>query len=285
MPVSFFVNGLRAGPECLTLCVGDVIRPELLKMPYITLTQENIHSEHICCAFSDKKCSESYALKKKWLTEEFKNGYVFRRIDERAKVFIEYGPAEKAWVPVTAPNYLMIGCFWVSGKFKGNGHGKALLHEAIKAAKTNGKNGLVTVVGTRKFHFMSDTKWLLRQGFEICERLSSGFSLISLDLKKPGKRPYFNTSVKSGECSVKKGLVAYYSNRCPYSEYHVKESLVETAKKRKLPLKVIKLKTMQEAQSAPTPATIFSLFLDGAFITTDISACMDKRFDKIIGKK
>ena len=82
---------------------------------YITLTKENIANEHICCAFSDKKCKDSYELKKEWLKKEFDNGYVFRRIDERAKVFIEYGPAEKAWVPVNAPNYLMINCFWVSG--------------------------------------------------------------------------------------------------------------------------------------------------------------------------
>jgi len=41
---------------------------------------------------------------------------------------------------------------------------------------------------------------------------------------------------------------------------------------------------MEQAQSAPTPATIFSLFLDGQFVTTDISVCMDKRFDKIINK-
>ena len=92
---------------------------------YITLTKENIANEHICCAFSDKKCKDSYELKKEWLKKEFDNGYVFRRIDERAKVFIEYGPAEKAWVPVNAPNYLMINCFWVSGKYKGCGHGKA----------------------------------------------------------------------------------------------------------------------------------------------------------------
>jgi len=254
-------------------------------MTYLTLTKDNINSEHICCAFSDKKCSESYELKKQWLTREFDNGYVFRRIGERAKVFIEYGPTEKAWVPVTAPNYLMIGCFWVSGKYKGNGHGKALLQEAVESAKSQGKNGLVTVVGTKKFHFMSDTKWLLRQGFDICESISSGFSLISMDFNKSVKRPYFNNSVKSGECSIKKGLVAYYSNRCPYSEYHVKESLVETAKKRDLPLKVIKLDTIKNAQSAPTPATIFSLFIDGKFVTTDISVCMDSRFDKIIGKK
>ncbi len=154
---------------------------------------------------------------------------------------------------------------------------------AIEAAKSQGKDGLVTVVGTKKFHFMSDTKWLLRQGFEVCEKTSSGFSLLSLDFHKT-KKPCFNDSVKHGECPDKRGIVAYYTNRCPYSEYHVKESLVETAEKRNLPIKVIKLETMEQAQKAPTPATIFSLFLDGKFVTTDISACMDSRFDKIIGK-
>ena len=140
-------------------------------MAYITLTKENINSEHICCAFSDKKCAKSYELKKQWLTREFDNGYVFRRLDERAKVFIEYGPSEKAWVPVTAPNYTVIGCFWVSGKYKRNGHGKSLLQEAIEVAKNQGKDGLVAVVGTKKFHFMSDTKWFLGQSFEICESI------------------------------------------------------------------------------------------------------------------
>ena len=71
-----------------------------MEAKYITLTKENIEKEHICCAFSDKKCKDSYELKKTWLKNEFENGYVFRRLDERAKVFIEYGPAEKAWVPV-----------------------------------------------------------------------------------------------------------------------------------------------------------------------------------------
>ncbi|PWW83309.1 MULTISPECIES: N-acetyltransferase [Prosthecochloris] len=253
-------------------------------MAYVNLTKESIEGEHICCAFSDKKCSEGYRLKKQWLAGEFDNGYIFRRLAERAKVFIEYGPAEKAWVPVTAPHYMVIGCFWVSGRYKGKGHGKALLKEVVREAKSQGKNGLVTVVGTKKFHFMSDTKWLLSQGFEICESISSGFSLISMDFKKTKNRPCFKDSVKSGTCSIKKGIVVYYSNRCPYSECYVKEPLVETANKRNLPLKVIKLGTMEQAQSAPTPATIFSLFLDGKFITTDIGVCMDSRFDKIVGK-
>ena len=132
---------------------------------FIVLDKENIGSEHICCAISDKKCKESYEAKKGWLTKEFDNGYVFRRIDARAKVFIEYGPSEKGWVPITAPNYLLINCFWVSGRYKKQGYAKALLKSAMDDAIAQGRDGLVTVVGTKKFHFMSDTKWLLRQGF------------------------------------------------------------------------------------------------------------------------
>lgn len=46
-------------------------------MGYITVDKSNIDSEHICCAFSDKKCVDSYRLKKQWLKQEFDNGYVF----------------------------------------------------------------------------------------------------------------------------------------------------------------------------------------------------------------
>jgi len=250
----------------------------------IQLNTNNIEQEHICCAFSDKMCTDSYQAKKDWLKKEFSNGYVFRRLDERAKVFIEYGPAEKAWIPITAPNYLNINCFWISGKYKQNGYGKKLLQSAIDDAQQQNKDGLVTVVGTKKYHFMSDTKWFLRQGFEEIERISSGFSLLVRKINSNAENPHFNDSVKSGECPDKNGLVAYYSNRCPYSEFHARESLIETAENRGLPLRIIKLDTMEEAQKAPSPATIFSLFLDGRFMTTDISVCMDSRYDKIMDK-
>lgn len=251
----------------------------------ITLDKSNLDKEHICCAISDKKCKESYELKKDWLSKEFNNGYVFRRIDARAKVFIEYGPAEKGWVPIDAPNYLLINCFWVSGQYKGNGYGKELLRLALDDAKSQGRDGLVTVVGTKKFHFMSDTKWLLRQGFETVEALPTGFSLLAKKINSNANNPRFNETVINGETKNTSGLVAYFSNRCPFSEYHVKTSLTETANKRKLQLKIIKLETMEQAQSAPTPATIFSLFFNGKFITTDLSVCMDSRFDKIMDKE
>lgn len=250
----------------------------------IKLDKDNIAKEHICCAISDKKCRESYELKKQWVTKEFEKGYSFHRIDARAKVFIEYCDAEDAWVPIDAPNHLFIGCMWVSGRYKGNGYAKALLQKAIDEARERGKDGLVTVVGTKKFHFMNDGKWLLRQGFEEVERLPSGFSLLVKKLNNGGEKPIFRETVKTGECDNKDGVTVYFTNRCPFSEYHVTNSLVEVVKKRDLNLEVIKLETLEDAQNAPTPATIFSLFYNGKFITTDISVCMDSRFDKIIEK-
>ncbi len=251
----------------------------------IKLGLNNIKDEHICCAISDKKCKDSYEAKKSWLKNEFNKAYVFYRINARAKVFIEYGPSEYGWAPINAPDYLLINCFWVSGKYKGKGYGKALLQKAIDDARSQSKDGLVTVVGTKKFHFMSDTKWLLRQGFEICESLSYGFSLLVKKTNPNASNPSFKESVISGECPDKEGLVVYYSNRCPFSEYHVNTSLAETAKKRKIPLKIFKLETMEQAQNAPTPATIFSLYYNGKFITTDVSICLDSRFDKLLEKK
>ena len=252
-----------------------------MESKFIILNKENINNEHICCAFSDKKCKESYELKKEWLKNEFEKGYIFRRLDERAKVFIEYGPAESAWIPVDAPGYLMVGCFWVSGQYKGKGYAKALLQSAIDDAKQQGKAGLVTVVGTPKFHFMSDTKWLLRQGFETVEKLPSDFSLLVKKLNPAAPNPKFKDTVLSGECPDREGIVAYYTNRCPFTEYYIDNELTKTAEKQGIPLKIIKLATMEQAQSAPTPATIFSLFYNGKFVTTDVSVCIESRFEKI----
>lgn len=248
----------------------------------LQLTSQNIENEHICCAFSDKKCSEGYLLKKRWLQKEFCKDYTFVRLDARAKVFIEYGPAEMGWMPVVAPGYLLLGCFWVSGQYKGKGYAKKLLQHAIDAAKAQGKSGLVAVVGKRKFPFMGDGKWLLRQGFEACDTLDSGFELLTLKIDKDASSPRFAPSAIKGTPTTNNGFVAYYSNRCPFTEYHVNTSLVEAAQKRAIPLTIVKLETMEQAQMAPSPATIFSLYHNGKFIATDISICLDSRMDKML---
>ena len=67
-------------------------------MHYIRITKDNIDKEHICCAMSNKQS----AAKKEWLKQRFEEGLVFYRSEERGKCFIEYIPAEYAWVPIEA---------------------------------------------------------------------------------------------------------------------------------------------------------------------------------------
>lgn len=253
-----------------------------METQFITLDPENTGREHICCAFSDKKCSSGYELKKQWLTGRFADGLVFRRLNARAKVFIEYMPAEKAWVPVEAPGYLCIGCFWVAGQYKGQGYGKALLASVVEDARKQGKSGIVAVAGTKKLHYLPDAKWLLRQGFEITESLPYGFSLLVKKLHADASSPSFRNSVLGGECPEKKGLVAYYTNRCPFTDFYVNTVLKESAEKRNLPLQIIRIETYEQAQAAPSPATIFSLFYKGKYLTNDISVSLGDRLDKIL---
>ena len=250
-------------------------------MSYIKLNQENINDEHICCAFSDKKCKDGYEAKKQWLNSQLEKDFVFERLDERAKVFMETVPLKDAWVPVSDENYLYIGCFWVSGKYKKQGHAKALLQNAITRCKEKSYDGLVTIVGKKKFHFMSDTKWLLKQGFQIVDETDDDFILLVLKLNKNTQNPKFNNSVKNQDIS-KKGCVVYYSNRCPYTEYYVNEIFVDVCKKKDISLEIKKIDSLEEAKNSPTPATIFSLFYNGKFITTDISICMESKFNKIL---
>ena len=83
-------------------------------MNYIRITKENIDREHICCAMSGKQS----IAKKEWLRQRFEEGLVFYRSEERGKCFIEYIPAENAWVPIMADGWLYINCLLVSGSIR-----------------------------------------------------------------------------------------------------------------------------------------------------------------------
>ena len=80
------------------------------------ITLENIDSEHLCCAIADKKHQCGVDVKKEWLKERIAEGHTFRKLDAKGKVFIEYAPLEKAWVPVNGDNYVYIYCLWEIGR-------------------------------------------------------------------------------------------------------------------------------------------------------------------------
>ena len=67
---------------------------------HINLTLDNLDTEHICCAISDKKHQIGVSIKKQWLKKRIEEDHVFRKLDKNGKVFIEYAPIETAWVPI-----------------------------------------------------------------------------------------------------------------------------------------------------------------------------------------
>ncbi len=70
-------------------------------MEFIRVTQDNLAKEHICCAISSEKDCQVIS-KKNWLKDRFDDGLIFLKGNVRGKCFIEYLPAEKAWIPVDA---------------------------------------------------------------------------------------------------------------------------------------------------------------------------------------
>ena len=54
------------------------------------------------------------------------------------------------------------------------------------------------------------------------------------------------------------------------------------AKEKSIQFKAIHLQSKEEAQNAPTPITIYALFLDGNYITNE--QMNDKRFLKLLEK-
>ena len=49
-------------------------------------------NEHLCCIIRSKKAHPGVEAKRKWLSERLKEGHVFRKLNEKATVFIEYAP-------------------------------------------------------------------------------------------------------------------------------------------------------------------------------------------------
>ena len=106
-------------------------------MEYIRIAKDSIDAEHICCAMSGKQA----LAKEEWPKRRFDEGLVFYRSAERGKCFIEYIPAENAWVPIQADGYLHINCLWIAGAMKGHGCSNDLLRECGRDAKERGRKG------------------------------------------------------------------------------------------------------------------------------------------------
>lgn len=247
-------------------------------MNYLRITKENIDGEHICCAMSGKQS----LAKKEWLRQRFDEGLVFYRSEERGKCFIEYIPAENAWVPIDAAGYLYIDCLWIAGAMKGHGYSNDLLDECIRDARAQGRKGLCILSSEkRKREFLSDPRYLAYKGFSVADTSDAGITLMYLPLEPQAEPPRFKDCAKHPHAQGD-GFVLYYTDQCPFTYYWVPR-VEEAAREHHIPLKVIHITDREAAQSVPAPVTTYALFRDGRFVTQGIQS--DKKFLALAGVK
>lgn len=246
-------------------------------MELIKVTHENLESEHICCAIANNKDCQVMS-KKAWLKERLDEGLVFLKGNLRGKCFIEYIPAEYAWAPIKADNYMYIDCLWVSGQYKGQGYSNLLLEECVKDSKTKGKEGLVVLSSKKKMGFLSDSKYLKYKGFQTVDAADPYFELMCLPFNEIAPKPHFRSHIKENNVS-QKGFALYYSSQCPFTAKYV-PLLENVAGNRNIDFLAIHLVTTEQAQNAPFPVTMFCLCYNGEFITHEILST--KKFEKII---
>ena len=248
-------------------------------MEYIRVTKENIEKEHICCAISNNK-DVQVSSKKAWLADRFEDGLVFLKSVERGKCFIEYIPAENAWIPIEAAGYMYIDCLWVSGSLKGHGYSSDLLRECIRDSRERGKTGLCILSAAKKKPFLADPKFLKYKGFEVCDEADNGIQLLYLPFENDAPVPAFRECAKHPHIA-EKGFVLYYTHQCPFNAKYV-PVVEETAEKNGIPFKAILLGSKEEARNAPTPVTTYALFHDGEYITNE--QMNDRKFLKLAGR-
>lgn len=70
-----------------------------------------------------------------------------------------------------------------------------------------------------------------------------------------------------------------YTAQCPFTAKYV-PILQKSARNHGIPFLTRQITTAEEAQNAPTPFTMFSLFYNGMFVTHEILS--EKKFEKIL---
>ena len=248
------------------------------RMNYLRITKENIDKEHICCAMSNKQS----IVKKEWLRKRFEEGLVFYRSEERGKCFIEYIPAENAWMPICAEGYIYINCLWVSGSMKGHGYSSDLLDECIRDAKEKGRKGLCILSSEkRKKEFLSDPGYLVHKGFSVADTSANGITLMYLPFDLDAKPPKFKECARYPKVE-EEGFLLYYTDQCPFTYYWVPR-VEAAAREHNIRFKAIHITDRDSAQNVPAPVTTYALFRDGKFVTQGIQS--DKKFLALAGVK
>ncbi len=233
---------------------------------FINLTPENLADEHLCCIIRSRKPHPGVEAKRRWLAERLREGHVFRKLDRKATVFVEYAPLETAWVPITGDNYLYLYCLWVNGGEKGKGYGKALMEYCLADARAQGKSGICMLGAAKQKAWLSDQTFAKKYGFEVADTTENGYELLAHSLD--GTTPRFTPNAKRMEIASGE-LTVYYDFQCPFVYQNV-ERLREYCGENAIPAAFRLVDTLEKAKGLPCVFNNWAVFYGGRFQTVNL---------------
>ena len=237
----------------------------IINEQFKNITLDNLNNEHLCCAIADKKHQCGVETKRAWMKDRIAEGHVFRKLDEKGKVFIEYAPLETAWVPVNGNNYIYIYCLWVSGSYKGKGYAKSLLEYCIDKAKSQGKSGVCILSSKKKKPFLSEKKFMQKYGFQVVDSIGD-YELLALSFN--GTKPAFAENAREQSYDSNK-LTIYYGVQCPYIPNCI-EQIKNYCHENQVPLELIAVDSLEKAKAVPCVFNNWAVFYNGKFETVHL---------------
>ena len=237
-----------------------------LNTDFINLTLENLANEHLCCIIRSKTVHQGVEEKRQWLSDRLNEGHIFRKLNARATVFIEYAPLEAAWVPINGDNYFYLYCLWVSGSYKGKGHGKSLMEYCLADAKERGKSGICMLGSKKQKAWLTDQAFAKKFGFEVVDTTDNGYELLALSFD--GTTPKFAQNVRTPKIESKE-LTIYYDMQCPYVYQNI-DMIKQYCEINDVPLSLKQVDTLQEAKELPCVFNNWGVFYKGNFETVNL---------------
>ena len=233
---------------------------------FLSLTPENLAGEHLCCIIRTKKLHPGVEAKRRWLAARLEEGHVFRKLNEKATVFIEYAPLETAWVPIEGENFIYIYCLWACGPYKGKGYGRALMEDCIADARKNGKAGLCMLGAAKQKACLSDQAFAKKFGFKTVDTAPGGYELLALSFD--GTLPRFAPNAKSMKVESQ-ALTIYYSAQCPYTWQSI-EMVRRYCEENAVPVQLLPVDSLAQAKQLPCVFNNWAVFYKGGFETVNL---------------
>lgn len=227
----------------------------------IDVTEENVFEVGIFCI--KNKDAPGYKSKIDWFMSNAANGLKIKIAATKKQQlgFIEYVPAEYAWRPIKADNYLFVQCIALFIKTARNkAVGTALLNKCIDDAMREKKFGVCVV--TSDGAWMANRRLFEKNSFQKTDTLDR-FELLVKKFDQNSPDPKLIDWRKRQ--SKYQGWNLIYSDQCPWHQKSVTD-LKQSALEKGIDLKVTKLNSAQEAQQAPSGFGVFSLLNDGKLL-------------------